>query len=348
MTFAVPFSQKFVLSVAGAASLQMAAAATGFAITRQPSAELPSETTQPAQTAPPVSPVKPGDITTADQLLDALETADAGLHTLTADIRYDRVFEIAGDRQIRDGSLVYVDTRGDAAGAPGAAGGRKFAIRIKSVQIGDRKDPEDRQLIFDGQWFVERVDSNKSFTKRRVARPGENFNPLRLGEGPFPLPIGQKKADILKRYDVDLFPATKDLVSNDPGNAAAQKSLEDFVKGCYQLKLTPKPTIIESEELKEIRLWYRPGTGNEPTLLPRMARTINRAQDVTLVQLINVKLNQPIDPESISTTPPKGDWHVQIDDLPPAGAPDSLVVPGKEPANPQTGETPATAPPTDK
>lgn len=311
------------------AMLQVFGAGVVFALPGQPGTETPHADLPQSVAAS----INPDEITSAEQLLDRLQTADAGLRTLTADIRYDRVFEIAGDRQIRDGSLVYVDTRNDA---PNATGGRKFAIHIKSVQIGTRKDADDRQLIFDGEWFVERIDSQKSFTKRRVARPGEQFDPLRLGEGPFPLPIGQKKADILSRYTAELLPATEGLVSNDPDNEVAQKSLEAFVKGCYQLKLTPRPEIIESEELKEIRVWYRPGAAGEPSLLPRMARTINRAKDVTLVQLINVKVNQPVDPELTSTTPPEGDWRVQIDDLPPAGAPDSLVVPGKEPADTQT------------
>lgn len=330
MNFALRVSQKAMLRIAA-----LAMAAAGSPVSAQPRADLPGPA---SQTAPPAA-TPASAITTADQLLDALETADAGLHTLTADIRYDRVFEIAGDRQIRDGSLVYVDSRGED---PDETGGRKFAIHIRSVQIGDRKEGDDRQLIFDGEWFVERVDSQKLFTKRRTARPGEKFDPLRLGEGPFPLPIGQKKADIVKRYDVELLPAAEGLVSNDPDNAVAQKALEAFVNGCYQLKLTPKPDIIESEELKEIRLWYRPGTGaaGEPTQLPRMAGTINRAGDVTLVQLVNVKVNEPVDPASISTTPPKGDWHVQIDDLPAAGAPDSLVVPGKKPSISQTENAP--------
>ncbi|MBI1190580.1 MAG: hypothetical protein GC200_07895 [Tepidisphaera sp.] len=317
--------------------IQMVLAAQSFALQPDASAGKPAEPPAGAQAGE-------GVYTTADQLLEALEKADVGLRTLTADIRYDRVFEIAGDRQIRDGSLVFVDDRGEARDAKGAegegaAGSRRFAIHIKSVQIGDRRDAEDRWLIFDGEWFVERLDAQKQFTKRRVARPGEHFDPLRLGEGPFPLPIGQKKSDIVSRYDVELLPATQDLKPNDPEDAAAQKALDGFVKGCYQLKLTPKESIRKGEELREIRLWYRAGSGakGEATLLPRMARTVNRAGDVTLVQLINVKVNEPVDEGVTSTATPKGDWKVQIEDLAPAGEPQALEVPGREPSSAQTG-----------
>lgn len=321
--------------------VQMVMAAGGFAL--QPDVRAPSSAEPPAG-----KPAGEGVYTSADGLLDALEKADVGLRTLTADIRYDRVFEIAGDRQIRDGSLVYVDTRGGAQGAGeekqaggDKAGGRKFAIHIRSVQIGDRRDADDRWLIFDGEWFVERLDSLKQFTKRRVARPGEKFDPLRLGEGPFPLPIGQKKSDIVGRYDVALLPATQDLEPNDPDNAAAKKALDGFVADCYQLKLTPKQSIREGEELREIRLWYKPGAGEkgEPRLLPRMARTVNRAGDVTLVQLINVKVNEVVDEAVTSTATPEGDWKVQIDDLPRevgGGEPEAAEVPGREPSKAQT------------
>src|SRR5262245_30412700 len=53
----------------------------------------------------PGAPAVPGRINTADDLLLALENADADLRSLSADLRYDRTFEIAGDRQVREGKL---------------------------------------------------------------------------------------------------------------------------------------------------------------------------------------------------------------------------------------------------
>lgn len=334
---------KVVMACVQMAWVQMMWAPAGFAV--QPEAG-EAAAARPSE-APAGAPAGDGVYTSAGQLLEALEKADVGIRTLTADIRYDKVFEIAGDRQIRDGSLVFVDDRreagattaeGQEAGEAGE-GGRKFAIHIKSQQTGDRKEAKDQWLIFDGQWFVERLDAEKQFRKRRVARPGEKFDPLRLGQGPFPLPIGQKKSDILSRYDVELLPATKDLEPNDDGNEAAKRALDAFVEDCYQLKLVPKETIREGEELREIRLWYRSGAGakGEPGLLPRMARTVNRAKDVTLVLLINVKVNGEVEAGAISTATPAGDWHVQIDDLPAAGQPEGLEVPGREPVSDQTG-----------
>lgn len=249
-----------------------------------------------------------GEIATADDLLMALETADAGLSTLTAGIRYDRTFEIAADRQVRQGQLFFQARRqGDRAD-------RRFAIRFDRLIVGERVRDEVKEFIFDGEWLVEKLPGEKPplFTKRQVVPPGERFDPLRIGEGPMPIPIGQRREDILSRYTAELVSADADLT---------EAELKAFVKDSYQLKLVPRPDRPDEDEFREIRLWYRrsagvgPGAGGRPeTLLPRMARTINRSGDESVVQLINVQINGPI-PEDVmkTTTPgPKEGWDVQI------------------------------------
>jgi hypothetical protein len=250
-------------------------------------------------------------VTTAEDLLARLETADKDLRSLDADVLYQRVFGLEGDEQERRGKLYYVDAKSATADGTPAPGSRKFAIHFKSLKMGDQPAmAQDQVLIFDGEWLVEKKPEDRQIIKRQITRAG-GFDPLKVGEGPFPLPIGQKKADILSRFDVELLPATKDLVSNDP---ALQQPLENFVKGSYQLKLTPKPGE-RSVELAEIRLWYRP----DPTtgqLLPRMARTVTPQGDISLVQLANVKVNGPVPSEAMDTRTPEG-WKQDVQELPP-------------------------------
>lgn len=253
-------------------------------------------------------------IKTVDELLTALETADAQLRTLQADIMYDREFAVLGDRQIRQGRLYYQDD--GPGGTPDAPRSRRFGIRTTTLQVGASIQDEVRDLVFDGRWLIERVPAEKQFIKRRIVEDGQKFDPLRLGEGPFPLPIGQKRADILRKYIAKLLPAEQDVTANGDTEADTER-LKKFVAGSYQLQLTPRPELLDSEELRDIRLWYRPTTpepGAPATLLPRMARTVNRVQDIMLVQLVNVRLNQPVDATVLDTTPPKGDdWKIQED-----------------------------------
>lgn len=277
----------------------------------QPSQPEPAPTTTEIQAPPLEIKVKqpgakqPGAIRTADDLLTALETADAGLKTLTAGIRYDRTFEIAGDRQVREGTLYFEARPREADRAD-----RRFSIRFDRLIVGQRVRDEVKEFIFDGEWLVEKLpgEKPKMFTKRQVVPPGERFDPLRIGEGPMPIPIGQRREDILSRYAAELVPADSDL---------SELELKTFVKESYQLKLTPRADRPDEDEFREIRLWYRqsPAVGGQPAmLLPRMARTINRSGDESVVQLINVQVNGPIPADVMKTdTPgPKDGWDVQV------------------------------------
>src|SRR5215831_1240809 len=106
-----------------------------------------------------------------DALLDALETADRDLQSLTAGIKYDRTFEIQGDRQLRLGNLWYV---ADKPAEPAAAPIKKFAIRFDQLYIGPTKRTEDKTYIFDGQWLMEKDGVEKFYQKKQVVGPGEH------------------------------------------------------------------------------------------------------------------------------------------------------------------------------
>jgi hypothetical protein len=266
---------------------------------------------QPAPQPAPAAPQAAHAISSASDLLAQLETADANLRALDADILYQRVFGLEGDQQERRGRLYFVDSKALTQDAKPAPGSRKFAIHFKSLKLGDQPPmAQDQVLVFDGEWLVEKQPQQQQIIKRQITRAG-GFDPLKVGEGPFPLPIGQKRADILSRFEAELLPATRDLVAEDP---AMQQPLENFVRGSHQLKLTPKPGE-RSIELSEIRLWYRPDpvTGQ---LLPRMARTVTPTGDVSLVQLANVKVNQSVPAEALDTATPPG-WKQDIQELSP-------------------------------
>jgi len=265
---------------------------------------------------PPITKVVPADakltsFTTADELLAALEEADKGLKTLTADLIYDRTFATAGDQQSRKGKLYFVVSGSGDNGEPKGSetSSRKFAIHFDTIIIGGRTDTDPRQYIFDGQWLLEKYLKDKRATKRQVVPPGEKFDPLRIGEGPMPIPIGQRRADILGRYSATLLAAGDGLDVND------EKDLVEFVAGSYQLKLVPRPERASEEKFTEIRLWYRADADGR--ILPRMAKTINALAgepgekgDESLVRLLSVVQNGAIPAGAIDTQIPDG-WDSQ-------------------------------------
>lgn len=286
----------------------------------------------PAVPSAPSAPAS-GDITTADELLTRLETADAGLRTLSADIQYVRIFGMMGDRQIRVGALAFMDERTDAQRAqPSAAPStpkdegndpaieanapagtlttttqvlppaRRFAVRFNTVQVGSREERSNETYVFDGSVLAHTEPERRQVTRYEIPVGDQARDPLKLGEGPLPLPIAQKREDILTRFDATLLPATQDLEGEDDKDTEA---LHAFVAGSYQLKLVPKPEFAEQMDAREIRLWYRPvelKVGEKATqrLLPRMAWTINNRDDIAMVRLINVKVNPTIEPSVVS------------------------------------------------
>src|ERR1043165_8725773 len=107
-----------------------------------------------------------GEFAAAGDLLAALEKADEKLESLTADIRYDRTFELQGDRQVRTGKLYFVSM----PGANGAAPARKFAVAFTDFIVGETFRDEPKSYTFDGEWLVEKYPKEKPplFIKRQV------------------------------------------------------------------------------------------------------------------------------------------------------------------------------------
>jgi hypothetical protein len=270
---------------------------------------------EPAKAAQPSENSKPSDsggsIKSADDLLTRLETADKDLKSLDADMLYDRVFGLAGDRQVRIGKLYYLDSKAKDDKGQAASGSRKFAIRFNSLQLGDEPvRPEEKVMVFDGHWLIEKMPADKQMIKREIVPEGKPFDPLKIGEGPFPIPVGQKREDILKRFEAALLPAEDGVVGNVPGDT---QKLKDFVAKAkaYQLKLTPKPG--PEQDFKEVRLWYAPDAAG--TLMPILARTVNQQDDISIVELVHVKLNQPPPANVFDAQAPAG-WTVQVEQLP--------------------------------
>lgn len=320
-----------------------------------------------------------GRITTAEELLTRLEAADVGLRSLRAEIQYVRVFGVMGDRQVREGTLQFLDERPaaaaggvggrregddpaierggagvdgagvDGAGGDGAGGegelvsrvkvlppGRRFGVRFTRVQIGSRIERTDETYVFDGTNLVHAEPERQQVTVYSTGGGGgggaaEGRDPLRLGEGPLPLPIAQKREDILRRFDVELLAAEAGIDEEDEKQTAL---LREFVAGCYQVRLVPKAEFAKSLDATEIRLWYREtaltagdgakgdgtkkagaGDGAEMRLLPRMARTVNKAGDVSLVRLINVVPNGAVDEKALRFDEVPDGWEVIVREL---------------------------------
>ncbi len=260
-----------------------------------PPAEAPAE----ASAETPVDSTTP-TFENADALLRALEHADTGLKTLLARINYFKTFAIQSDTQERRGTLYFeAESSPDGKTPPR----RRFAVTFDELIVGDRSEKSTLHYAFDGEWVVEKTPDDHQFTKRQVVPPGETFDPLKIGEGPFPVPIGQKRAEILSRFEATLPP---------PAEGLENPNYVMFVEfnALVELLLKPKPGTPEADSFEEVRIWYQP-TGH---MLPLIAKTITPAGDESLVILTDPVVNKPIDESVFSTELPPADenWHVHI------------------------------------
>lgn len=247
-------------------------------------------------------------IETVGDLLDALETADAGIDTFQARVMYDRIMRLQGDRIVRIGGLAF---RVDEPAKDGNPARRTFSVLFDQTFVGNVLRTEPRHMVFDGEWLVEKNDADKTFVARQVTRPGEPIDPLRLGEGPMPLPIGQRKEDILSRFDAELLAPTDGIGAPegaDEEELAKAARREAFVENTYQLHMVPHERTARDLGLADVRLWYEKGT-----LYPRLARTVTPAGDVSWVQLIGIKVNEALPASAMTVVRPLEEDGWQID-----------------------------------
>ena len=191
---------------------------------------------QPAQAMPPPAAATE----TARELLVRLENAHAGVRDFQAKLIFEKWDAVLERREIRTGRLVFEKTKDN----------RRLGILLDRLIIGGRAQDRRKDWIFDGGWLIERDHEARLFLKRQIVAPGENFDPLKLGEGPFPLPVGQPAGEVLARFEVELL----DKPSDD--NLAARLA-KVKTEG---LLLRPRPATDLARDVERLELFYDTAT----------------------------------------------------------------------------------------
>jgi hypothetical protein len=224
-------------------------------------AEPPAQEAQNADAA--VSALPPH----LEALLDELEASGRDLTGFTADITYEKFDALLERREVRLGEILYrVDP---------VSGAKSFAILFSRIVINRRANDEPKHFIFDGRWLAEINQNDRQLIQREIVPPGEMFDPLKLGEGPIPLPIGQAKADVLKRFEVtDASLPTEGLL------ARLDAATVDGIR------LIPLPGVPEADEFRHVDLFY-----DKTTRLPMGIDAVEPNDDRKTVLLSNVQRN---------------------------------------------------------
>ena len=140
-------------------------------------------------------------------VLDRLEKADAELMDLRAKVRYSVLQLVKANEDDPDdvehniGNIKFLKHPEPT----------QFFIHFEKRISGNKWVNDAKQwFVFDGQWLTTAKENGKTVEREQIVRPGEKSEFYKLGEGPFPLPFGQKKADVLEHFCVQLAPPSQD------------------------------------------------------------------------------------------------------------------------------------------
>jgi hypothetical protein len=163
-----------------------------------------------------------------DKILTRLESRQ--VNDLRARVRWELTYAVEEDEDadIKFGQIWYKHVQP----VP------KFLVHFDAKITGDRKDKLDEKHMFDGRWYTEVQSRTKTITRREIRRPDDPSNPYKIGEGPFPLPFGQKKADILREFEATRVPPAK----SDP-------------PATDHLKLVPREGTQTGQTYKVLDFW---------------------------------------------------------------------------------------------
>jgi len=234
--------------------------------------------------------VRPAATPAVIDWLDKLEARGKSIQSFTADLVYDKQNTLLEERQVRMGSVAY------AAPNPEADQSARFLIDFDRMVVGEALRQRRVEYIFDGAWLVEKNHERKMFQKRQVVAPGQSFDPLDI-DGPFPLPIGQKRDAVLSRFNVTLI----------ENNAE-----ED--EGLIHLRLEPREDLPDAEGHKDfdrIDVYFDPEVLLPSKIVARAApeKTTVKLTDLKIDALTGETLEQTFD-----TTVPKpgAGWNVDV------------------------------------
>lgn len=217
---------------------------------------------------PPAALVNPGAVAAdaplnpdspIDDILDALDARGKTLKDFSADVRLTSTDNDLQTSESTDGAVLFQRLPDSDA---------RVKVGFTKHTVGKRTTADRVDYLLEKGWLTDRNYQKKLEVQRQVLHPGQKINLLKLGEGPFPLPIGQDKADVHAQFDVKKIAPAK----TDPA-------------GTVHVQLTPKPGTPLARKFDTIDVW-----ADLKTKMPVRIETLHGSDDHT-TDLTNIKLN---------------------------------------------------------
>ena len=200
--------------------------------------------------------------TEARALLDRLEKAHAEISGFSSPLTYRKEYALEGDFETRIGTVAL----------RGSGVDREVILTFdRIIDASGHGTDESGFHLYEGGWWTEVDPRRKRVVLRQVVEPGAQRDPFEIGEGPLPLPFGQKSVNVLERFDVSVVE-----VPDEP--------LFKGINDAHVLRLTPKPHTKIAEDHESLDLLFETNT-----LLPLGILVVHRSGDRTTAWLRSPK-----------------------------------------------------------
>jgi outer membrane lipoprotein-sorting protein len=207
-----------------------------------------------------------GPDSSSDQVLDALHDVGKSLKDFSAAVTMSTEDALTGDVTKNVGTVWYQKKDGDET--------RMRVFFDKKVVADKVNDKAKIEYMLEKGWLTDRDYLHKVEVQRQVLKPGQKMNPLKLGEGPFPLPIGQEREEVLKQFDVKKMEAKKE----DPD-------------GTVHIQLVPKPGTQFVRKFARVDVWVESGTRFPRRIAVTQRNPAGQETDTRTTDLEKIKLN---------------------------------------------------------
>ena len=225
----------------------------------------------------------------ARDILMGLEEAGKKYATLKSDsVTYTVTSPVTGDSEKRTGWVAFQrETQTD----DGTTIPTRFRITFDTLQLGSGKATRNKvDYIFDGQWLTIAKHKIKSMQRIQIAAEGEKIDALKIGQGPFPIPFGQKVDDIVSLLEA----STREPVDTDPENTS-------------YLKLIPRKNHKKDINFVRMEMWV-----DNDTMLPVKVISKDSNKSITTVEFEKTNTSGQLKPDTFQMKKPAG-WDVTIE-----------------------------------
>ena len=203
------------------------------------------------------------------EVLDRMDAAGKKFKTVCATFDYELNQTLYEDIQKRKGKLAY---------------------RTPNLLRFEFTDRPRETFVFDGRVLYHKKDPTKQLIIWELRLPDEPaVESFEIGKIPFPLPFGQKKAAVLKHFNV---------------TRSAAEEAKDKAKR-QVLALVPKKGTDLAKDYTRILLWI-----DAKQSLPTRARLHDTSENITTVDFHHVETNKHLNADQFTRPKVPDDWEV--------------------------------------